>query len=184
MIPPPRPIAMLLPGRCRIRSGSTAWDGAKKRRPALILGAVSLINLGVILPLYFGGAPTGAPEDSSSLRALLLNVNTKLGDPPRILRLIEETDPDFLVLEEINSDWMQKLAPLESSHPYRIVRTRGDNFGIGLFSKTPLARAEIVYVGDAHVPSVIAAVEIEGRTLHIFATHPTPPGSRECSRGG
>ncbi len=153
----------------------------RKRRPALILGAVSLINLGVILPLYFGGSPSDAPEDSSSLRAMLLNVNAQLGDPLRVLRAVEETDPDFLILEEINSEWMQALAPLESSHPYRIVRTRGDNFGIGLFSKTPLARAEIVYVGDAYVPSVIAAVEIDGRTLNIFATHPPPPGSRQST---
>ena len=112
---------------------------------------------------------------------MLLNVNTHKGDAMRVSRAIEEIDPDFLVLEEISEEWIEKLQNLRQSHPYNIIHTREDNFGIGLFSKHPLQEKGIVYIGNAFVPSVIATVEVQGQMLTIFGTHPPPPGSPQST---
>lgn len=53
---------------------------------------------------------------------------------------------------------------------------REDNFGIGLFSRLPLERAEVVYVGAAGVPSIVARIRTAAGPLTVVATHPLPPG--------
>ena len=113
---------------------------------------------------------------------MLLNVNTRYGDPLRVARAIEEQDPDLLLLEEIDSGWVEKLGGLARSHPYSITEPRDDNFGIGFWSKLPIQKGEIVYIGKADVPSIIAKVDLSGRVLHVFGTHPCPPGGPQYTR--
>lgn len=153
----------------------------RQGRRALLVGGFAIPNLLVILPFYLGGTAPSGSGDSPSLRAMLLNVNTRSGDPARVARTIQDADPDFLLLEEISEEWLGKLEDLHQSHPHSVVQTRSDNFGIGLFSKLPLEGGRIVYLGDAFVPSVIGKVEVQGKWLHIFGTHPPPPGGRQST---
>ena len=146
------------------------------RRPktAVVFFVFAGINLAVVLPLYFGGQ-AAAPDSSGMLRAMLLNVNTRLGDPARVRDAIRDADADILVLEEISSRWVRDLAWLANSHPHSVVEPREDNFGIGLFSKFPLADEEVVGIGDAGVPSILATVDTGSAMLRVIATHPLPP---------
>lgn len=153
----------------------------RKRIPALLVGALALPNLAVILPLYFGGRSTAGRGDPSARRVMLLNIHSQHGDPVRVTRAIGKYDPDVLVLEEVTPEWPERLSHLESTHPHRILEVRDDNFGIGLFSKMPLREPEIVYVGSAVVPSIVSAVVFPEGALHIFATHPPPPGGPETT---
>ncbi len=135
----------------------------------------------MVLPLYFG-EPYKPPYASSAMRAMLLNVNTQLGDASRVRAVVSDADPDILVLEEISSVWMSDLAWLKNSYPYSLAQPREDNFGIGLFSKLPLAEANVVYIGDAKVPSIIASVSTTHTNLRVIATHTLPPSGRNYSR--
>jgi endonuclease/exonuclease/phosphatase (EEP) superfamily protein YafD len=151
-----------------------------RRKTAAAFLALACVNLMSVLPLYFGGssAPDGA---APALRAMLLNVNTRLGDPDRVRTVISAVDPDILILEEISSAWMSDLTWLTNSYPHSLAQPREDNFGIGLFSKLPLAEAEIVYIGDAEVPSIVATVSASQTNLRVIATHPLPPGGPDYS---
>ena len=153
----------------------------KHHRTGIVFLVFAAINLGVILPLYFFGEGQAAPA-GNALRAILLNVNTRLGDPERVKKVIQELDPDFVVLEEISARWVNDLQWLAMSHPHSRLQPREDNFGIGLFSKLPLVEADIVYIGDAGVPSVIAKIETRDGPLAVVATHPLPPGGASYSR--
>jgi endonuclease/exonuclease/phosphatase (EEP) superfamily protein YafD len=62
------------------------------------------------------------------------------------------------------------------------MQPREDNFGIGLLSKLPLAESEIVHIGSADVPSVLATVSTGDTNLRVLATHPLPPVGREYAR--
>ena len=146
----------------------------RRLRTGVVFIAFAGINYCIILPLYFGGQPA-APEGAQTFRAMLLNVNTRLGDAKRVKQVIQEEDPDILVLEEISSQWVLDLQWLANSHPYSRVQSREDNFGIGLFSKFPLEDDEIVYIGDAGVPSIVATIDTGRRKLGVIATHPLPP---------
>lgn len=155
--------------------------GGRRRRTAAVFLGFACVNLALVLPLYFGGSNLKV-DAAPNLRAMLLNVNTRLGDPDRVKEVISAADPDILVLEEIDSRWMSDLAWLTNSHPHSLAQPREDNFGIGLFSKLPLAEAEVVYIGDAEVPSILATVVTVHTNLRVIATHPLPPGGRDYSR--
>ena len=141
----------------------------------------AVINLCTLIPLYSGGL-TQPVDTGHVFRAMLLNVNTRIGDAELVKQVIQEFDPDIVVLEEISARWIHDLQWLSTSHPHSCVQPREDNFGIGLFSKFPLAESEIVYIGDAEVPTIIAKVDTRRATLGVIATHPLPPGGADYSR--
>lgn len=145
------------------------------RKTAVLFLSLSCVNLMLVLPLYFGrpGKPTAA---NPPLRAMLLNVNTRLGDASRVRAVVSDADPDLLVLEEISSAWISDLEWLTNSYPYSLTQPREDSFGIGLFSKLPIAEADVVYIGNPEVPSIIATVRAGHTNLRVIATHPVPPG--------
>ena len=153
----------------------------RRRKAAACCGIFSIINLLVILPLYFGKT-LGADATGQRLRAMLLNVNTKSGDPIRVAKLVNEMSPQILVLEEINSRWLTDLEEALRAYPHSCVSPREDNFGIGLFSKFPLSNATVVDLGEVRLPSIIADVRIEATTLRVIATHPPPPAGALYSR--
>jgi endonuclease/exonuclease/phosphatase (EEP) superfamily protein YafD len=134
------------------------------------------INLAVMAPHFVGWRPV-VPDGVSSARVMMFNVNTRRGDPVRARRAIEEADPDIVVLAEIDARWVADLHWLHESHPHVCLMPREDNFGIGLFSRLPLAGAEVVHAGEAGVPSIVARVHAAGDIVTVIATHPLPPDS-------
>ena len=151
-----------------------------RRRTAAMFLVFACVNLVMVLPLYFGrqSRPAGG---GTPLRAMLLNVNTRLGDAARVKDAVSAADPDILVLEEISARWMTDLAWLTNAYPHSLAQPREDNFGIALFSKLPLAESEVTYIGDAEVPSILATVHAPHTDLRVVATHPLPPGGRDYS---
>jgi endonuclease/exonuclease/phosphatase (EEP) superfamily protein YafD len=153
---------------------------ARNRKTAGIFLCFAVVNMAVVFPFYFGRQsidPKKAP-----LRAMLLNVNTSLGDAARVRAVVEAETPDFLVLEEINARWLADLAWLTNTYPHRLVQPREDNFGIALYSKLPLQDGRIIDIGEAGVPSIIATVQTEKTNLLVVATHPLPPFGYNYSR--
>jgi endonuclease/exonuclease/phosphatase family metal-dependent hydrolase len=106
---------------------------------------------------------------------MLINVNTQTGDAGLVREVVKEHNPDILVLQEVNAQWVQELAWLTNSLPYSHVEAREDNFGIGVFSKPPMTGVKYLHIGDAHVPSLLATISVDQGLLHVLATHPVPP---------
>lgn len=155
-----------------------------KRRnptPSIVFVLAACLNAATVIPLYLGlhRRPTPCPI---TLRAMLVNVNTRLGNPRCVLQAIRSADPDILLLEEIDARWVSELSPLTRSYPFRCMQTREDNFGIGLFSKLPIAEHEVVYIGTAGVPTIIATLDTGTGPLQVIGTHPLPPVNREYTR--
>ncbi|PKL43474.1 MAG: hypothetical protein CVV41_10470 [Candidatus Riflebacteria bacterium HGW-Riflebacteria-1] len=151
---------------------------AGRRKTAFIFLGFAFINLTQVIPLYFAGQNT-PPAGSPPLRAVLVNVNTRLGDPAKISEFIRNTNPDIIVLEETNSKWLSDLAWLHTSYPHSLAEPRDDNFGIALFSRLPFAESTVINLPGIGVPSILAVVKTEQGDLHILATHPLPPVSSE-----
>jgi endonuclease/exonuclease/phosphatase (EEP) superfamily protein YafD len=154
---------------------------SQQRKTAACLGVFAIINLVVILPLYFGRT-VEAGEHESMLRAMLINVKTESGDPILVAKTLSEMNPQIVVLEEINSRWLIDLKESLQAYPNSCVRPREDNFGIGLFSKFPLSNAAVVDIGEVKVPSILADVRIGTTTLRVIATHPLPPAGARYSQ--
>jgi endonuclease/exonuclease/phosphatase (EEP) superfamily protein YafD len=162
--------------------GTAALVGLLRRNYAMcvIFGVFGAVNLGTIVPLYFGELPEPG-KVSHQYRALLLNVNSATGDPVRVARLIEQERPDIVALEEINGRWLSALSATMTNYPYSNTVPRDDNFGIGVFSKYPFTRCESRQIGEADVPSLFAETELDSGRLTIIATHPLPPAGAENS---
>jgi endonuclease/exonuclease/phosphatase (EEP) superfamily protein YafD len=153
----------------------------RRRKTAVAFLGFAFVNLAVVL-LAVAGRTRAMPEGAPVMRAMLINVNTRFGDPVRVGQAIRDADPDLLVLEEISDSWMKDLTWLTNAYPHFLAHPQEDNFGIGLFSKRPFAEARIVYMGDAGVPSILATVEMGPTNLTVLATHPLPPGGAGYSR--
>jgi len=149
---------------------------------AMACFACAVVNFAPILPMYVDREDPPHLEPDSTLRAMLLNVNTRLGEPDAVTQLVREHEPDLVALLEIDSRWLEALESLATSHPHVVTRPRGDNFGIGLFSRFPIEESRIVEIGPTTVPSIRATVSTEQGRLRLLATHPPPPVGPTYSR--
>lgn len=146
----------------------------KRPQPATTLSILCLINLWFTIP-YLITEPSADKNSKAELSVALINVNTQLGSPERVAAYINEADPDLVVLLEINHKWISELSGIIERYPHFKTKPQHDNFGIGLFSKYPLSRSEVKFIGDAGLPSISATVEFETVEIDVIATHPLPP---------
>jgi endonuclease/exonuclease/phosphatase (EEP) superfamily protein YafD len=146
-----------------------------------LFGTLALLNLSVILPLYFGNIPE-PPSDAKPIRAMLINVDTRFGNAESVADAIRQFNPDILVLEEVSTKWLSDLQPVLAGYNYTRQEPRDDNFGIGLYSRLPFTQSQIVYIGEAEVPSVVAEIETTLGKCTLLATHPLPPAGGAYSR--
>ncbi|HET9528836.1 MAG TPA: endonuclease/exonuclease/phosphatase family protein [Blastocatellia bacterium] len=148
----------------------------KKWRSSAVLSLCAAINLASILPYYLPG-DAAAGDATTPLRVASINVNTANRKYDLVRQYIIDNSPDIVLLMEVNAAWDRALEELHSLYPYRVSEPRPDNFGIVLFSRRPLIKGEIVYLGEARAPSVIAELEIAERKLTIFGAHLSAPMS-------
>jgi endonuclease/exonuclease/phosphatase (EEP) superfamily protein YafD len=151
-------------------------------RSALVFTVPTTINLLLLAPLYW--SPPAAPsiDLASGLSAILINVNTRQGDPVRVAQFLGERNPDLIVLEEINDQWVDALAGLTSRYPYSKIEPRLDNFGVAVLSKFPLSPGEVVYLTDYAVPTILTDVTTPQGIFSLMATHPLPPAGSDYSQ--
>jgi endonuclease/exonuclease/phosphatase (EEP) superfamily protein YafD len=149
-------------------------------REAALAAVVVVLNLSVILPLYWPQATS--QTKNPPFRVASINVysgNRRHGD---VLRFIAATKPDVVLLLEVTSNWRDLFDALAADYPFQKTELRGDNFGIGLVSRVPLESVTVREIGSADLPSIVARLRWEGAPVTIIGTHPLPPGGSEMWR--
>jgi endonuclease/exonuclease/phosphatase (EEP) superfamily protein YafD len=122
-------------------------------------------------------------DEHSRLTVTLANVLTGNRRHADVAADLTSRDPDIIVVLELGSALAVKLsAEISQVYPYAVVRPQDQgNFGIGLFSKYPLAE-EDVFTLNLGIESIAATVKIVDQEYRIYATHPLPPiGARGFS---
>ena len=94
-----------------------------------------------------------------------------------MLKFLQASDADVILLMEVNETWMNSLQPLRANYSQVIAAPREDNFGIALFSRLPLTNSEVMELGKAEVPSIAATIFVGREQVFLLGTHPLPPGS-------
>ena len=133
----------------------------------------ALLVLGAARPNAVGTVPPAAPR----LRVVSLNVHSANTRSDLVRELVGRVQPDVVVLLEVNAHWLAELEPLRREYPHVLADPREDNFGLALFARIAPQSAELVNLGDAGVPSVVADFSFGERSLRMLGTHPLPPGS-------
>lgn len=153
----------------------------KRFKTSAIFGVCFVINLAHILPYYWPLRSATEPG-TGSLRAIALNVNTANEHYELVSNLILEHKPDIFVLTEVSAAWTKAMESLRSTYVHQKCLPREDNFGIAFYSKLPFTKCNVVELGDAGVPSIVAEFDFQGRTLTVLGTHPLPPIDNAYSR--
>ena len=137
------------------------------------IAAVGLIiNLAVIVPLFFGVARTAGP---AQLRVVCQNLLATNRMVERVVQHAQASEADVLVFLEATDDWIVALQPLERTHPHFWVEPEPGAFGIVLYSRHPLRSVGSRDFGGG-VLSIVAELELGSplQTYVICGTHPPP----------
>lgn len=143
-----------------------------------IIGAVAAsmaISAFYVLPWYLGSP---AAAGGTELKLLHANVLSHNSEHDKLFKLVEDEQPDIIVLQEVSPQWATALQTMKAAYPYGIVEARDGNFGIALLSRLPLAGLVAIESPPLAYPTIVADVAVGGRSLHIVTTHPTIPVSR------
>jgi endonuclease/exonuclease/phosphatase (EEP) superfamily protein YafD len=117
------------------------------------------------------------PQSSVFRQVFLANVLTHNQNHDQVIAQIRAAGPDVIAILELNSDLEKALnQQLATSHPYVVSESQDNgNFGIGLWSRFPLANERVFHLNTPILPSIEADVQLPSRAIHLVATHPLPP---------
>lgn len=153
----------------------------RERRLSVASGAAALLLLWPLLLAPFHVEPEVA-AGAARIRLLQLNVKTESRAYAGVAALLDREEFDVVAFEEVDAAWLAALATQRERFPHRVERPRDDNFGIALWSRLPLHRAQIVEVGAAGFATLDAEVEVAGKRLRVLVAHPPPPiGARAAT---
>lgn len=115
-------------------------------------------------------------EPERRVRFLLANVRQDNRDAAPLLALAEQTDPDVILLTEIDRWWEENLADLKVSHAGTILEPLSNTYGIGLYSRLPLQDPEVRYLVEDDIPSIRTTIALrDGTAFVMWGVHPAPP---------
>ncbi len=119
---------------------------------------------------------TREPSPGSRLRLLIANVLMENRRHDLLLEVIEETDPDLMLVVEVDGSWERALEPLTKEYPFVVRQPQDNYYGMILFSRLPLLEPRIEFLVQDDIPSVHARVRLPGgEVVVLHGLHPRPP---------
>jgi endonuclease/exonuclease/phosphatase (EEP) superfamily protein YafD len=148
------------------------------RRPRLaalaaVLAAVNVAVLGIPLTSSVTAAAGAAP--SGELRLVVANVEVGNTDFGAVRRLVAKTHPDLFGVTELTPVMARHLGDQLPGYRTRVLETRDDAYGIGVYSRLPLLSAKIVRFPADGPPTVVARVRVAGKPVSVVVTHVHTP---------
>jgi len=140
--------------------------------------ALILFNSIYIVPWYIGNT-SGSSKNGVDVKIFMNNVHTRNSSSETLIERIKNSNPDIVLLLEVNRRWVESLGQIEKEFKYSVISDREDNFGIALYSKLPIANKAIQYYGDSVVPSIFVELKSDNGNFTFICTHPLPPISQE-----
>jgi len=147
------------------------------RRPrlagaAVVLAAVNAAVLGISL-IPTATAASGTP--AGSLRLVVANVEVGNTDFAAVRRLVARTHPDVFGVTELTPAMAAQLGPALRGYRQRVVETRHDAYGVGVYSRRPLLSARVVHLPADGPPTVIVRLRVAGEPVAVLVTHVHTP---------
>jgi endonuclease/exonuclease/phosphatase (EEP) superfamily protein YafD len=138
--------------------------------------AALLINLSLIAP-YWMPPVAASPTDGRALRLLAVNVQVGAGNEEAVVKLIETTTADIVVISELTPPLAARLAALGDQYPHQLLDpySSGGYFGIGLLSRVEWESAAMIPLIRPDIPAIRAEIVVAGTAVTIWAAHTVPP---------
>ncbi|MGB8375123.1 MAG: endonuclease/exonuclease/phosphatase family protein [Salegentibacter sp.] len=107
---------------------------------------------------------------------LVANVLMKNRQPQEFLNIVENTDPDMLLVMEVDQWWIKQLEPVTKEYPYRMESPFHNAYGMALYSKFPMEERDVRFFNHRKVPSFHVKVMLpSGNAFRLHAVHPVAP---------
>lgn len=148
---------------------------AKKRTWIFLCLVCLTINGVTVLPWYLDTSNIVRNPSGKPLKILLANVFTKNQQHSKFISLVSQEKPDLVIVQEMDSRWAKELTAIHSRFPYRFIKPRSDNFGIGIYSSLPLENSEVKSVDNSDIPILVSQIKINKQPISIVSMHPPAP---------
>lgn len=143
---------------------------------------LSVYRLAIIYPYTRFRRPT-LPWSDGGERVSILSANVLMSneDYEGFLKLQYETDPDILLLVEVDEKWSEKIDPnLSKKYPSKILHPLNNTYGMMLYSKFELVDSEVKFLVEDGVPSIHSKIRMPwGELIQFYGLHPKPPAPSE-----
>ncbi|WP_372972157.1 endonuclease/exonuclease/phosphatase family protein [Marinobacter sp.] len=123
-------------------------------------------------------------DDSGRISLLIYNVRFDNDRIDPLLDLIDEKDPDVILLTEPTPWWQDQLKGLTEDYPHTIEKPQDNHYGMLLYSRLELENPEVRFLVEPAVPSIRTQVKLRsGTTVTLYGVHPRPPGLKPPDKG-
>ncbi len=144
---------------------------------ACLLVACGLWQLGHVLRYSRFWPEAVRPSQAGDLRLLVSNLDFRNHRHVEASNVLEELDPDVLLLIEIDDVWREALQDVRRHYPDRLEHVRGEGLGLALWSKWPIEDGAVEHLVSEKRASLHATlVSPDGLRVPFVGLHPPPPG--------
>lgn len=156
----------------------------RKRGLLLALATAWLANL-YALASATGPAPgqlrvEAAVPEPPGVKLLIANIHLHTTDLQPLLALVERESPDVIGIVELTPHAAAALAALAQRYPVSRIEVRDDPFGIGLWSRLPASRLDLVAMPPLGFPALQLHWPDPGPGS-LWLLHPFPPVGGQAS---
>ena len=127
--------------------------------------------------------PSGNLNGKNQLKVFSANVYQENTDYTRMLRQIEENDPDVIFLLETNKQWEEHMDVLIRRYPHCLKKPLENTYGLLFYSRYEIVEGKINFLVEKDVPSIEATLLTPGgKKIKVWGLHPKPPIPGEDNR--
>ena len=98
--------------------------------------------------------------DTHQFRLLTANVYMENTHTQGLLALIEENEPDVVLLLETNTFWHDAMKPLSESYPHQIAYPLENTYGMLMYSRLPMREGQIRFLIENDIPSIRVQLQL------------------------
>lgn len=145
------------------------------------LFGVIIIQGSLIYPYLLGekAVPDHTQRNSkgpNSFDIIIANVLISNRESGEFIEIVNQQDPDLLLVMEVDKWWNRELQVLKENYPYRIEYPLDNAYGMSLYSKLRLENEEIKFLKHRDVPSFQTKVILpSSKSFILHAVHPVAP---------
>ena len=97
-------------------------------------------------------------------------------DKSSFLAMVEEHDPDVLLINEPDLAWAAAISALDPKFPFSVKHPLDNTYGMMLLSKLPLTGSAVNFLVEDDIPSIFSRITLpSGKTIDFYGVHPEPP---------
>ena len=160
---------------------------ALSRRTVLLLLALLTAVLQIVPPLLLATQAVPSATSATSCKGheftvATLNLEFDNRDEARAIAWLNTHPADVIVLQEVTRAWAAAIAANVHGYRYANVLTREDPYGIAVLSRWPFLDVRAVDFAQDGLPSIVATLDVEGRTVQFFGLHTRWPIAPDLQR--